>query len=186
MKKSLLILFLALGTHILFAQAFAKDTVHINAGVGLGWPYKFEKIYASMWSLPAFSASIERGFYAFDSIGSISVGLQLSYKYLENKRLNKVATWNNYLVGATAKFNFYYFNNYKIIPYAGLYGGINAIKFEDTFYSNSNDYPTNYNGVFPLAYIFAGAKYISKPTFGVYGEFSYGFTYFTLGLYKVL
>lgn len=168
------------------AQAFAKDTVHVNFGAGVGWPYKFEDIYSNIWSPPAFTASVERGFFSFDNIGSISIGLSGSYKYLENKRLNKIATWNNFLIGAMARFNFYYFNDKKFIPYAGAFGGINAIKFKDTFYNTSNDYPTNYNGIFPLAYVFAGVKYISKPTFGVYAEVSYGFTYLTVGIYKVL
>ena len=169
-----------------FAQTFSKDSVHFNFGVGIGWPYEFEEEYDKLWSLPAFTASIEKGFFSFDSIGSISVGVSTSYKYFENKRNNKVAQWNNFLIGAMARFNFYFLNDKKLIPYIGVFGGINTIKFKDNFYAKSNDYPTNYNGIFPIAYVFAGVKYISKPTFGIYGEVSYGFTYLTLGIYKVL
>ena len=186
MKKVFILVVIVFIAHSIKAQPFAKDTVHINFGAGIGWPYNFEEIYSKIWSPPAITVSVERGFFSFDSICTVSIGLSGSYKYLENKRLSTIATWNNFLIGAMARVNFYFLNNKKFIPYVGLFGGINAIKFNDSFYSTSNDFPTNYNGVFPLAYVFGGFKYISKPRFGVYAEGSYGFTYLTVGIYKVL
>ena len=186
MRNIFIVLLFVIISNTLSAQAFAKDTVHVNFGLGLGWPYKFEKIYDDIWSVPALTVSIERGFFAFDSVGSVSLGLSGSYKYLQCNRQSKTATWNNIVVGAMARFNLYYFNDKKFIPYVGVFGGINAIKFQDPYYNSSNDYPTNYNGVYPLAYIFAGGKYISTPTFGMYAEISYGFSYLTFGIYKVL
>lgn len=168
------------------AQSFDKDTVHFNVCAGFGWPYEFDKSYTSIWSLPAFSAQVERGVYTFDSLGTISIGLSGTYKYLENKRLNTVAVWNNYVVGALVKFNFHFLNSYRLIPYAGLYGGINAIKFSDNFFTHSSEYPVDYNGVFPLTYVFAGVKYMSTKNFGIYAEGSYGFSWISFGLYKVL
>ena len=160
--------------------------MHINFSAGVGWPYTFDDFYTKLFSLPAFTVSVERGFFPIDSIGVISIGLSGSYKYLEDKRVNKKATWNNFLIGAMARFNFYFLNNKKFIPYVGLFGGINAIKYKDSFYNSSTDYPTNYNGIFPLAYVFGGIKYTSKRSFGVFAEASYGFTYLSFGIYKVL
>ena len=187
MKKIFFVISFLIISSTITAQTFNKDTVHFNFGSGIGWSYHLDKkVYCDLWSLPAFVGTIERGFFDLDSMISFSAGVTVAYKYLENKKTNTIATWNNFLIGATGRLYFNHFSKSKFIPYGGLFGGINAIKFRDNFYSNSNGYPTDYNGIYPIAYIFAGVKYISKPHFGVYGEVSYGFTYFTLGLYKVL
>jgi len=187
MKKTFILISFFIITTTVSSQTFSKDTVHFNFGCGIGWTYHLDKkVYCNLWSLPAFIGTIERGFFNLDSLTCFSAGLTTSYKYLKNEKPSTIATWNNFLIGATARVYFNHFSKSKFIPYAGFFGGINAIKFKDTFFSNSSEYPTDYNGVYPIAYIFAGAKYLSKSHFGVYGEVSYGFTYLTLGIYKVL
>ncbi|MDD3877830.1 MAG: hypothetical protein PHT69_14510 [Bacteroidales bacterium] len=184
MNRVIILLLLFFCISFSHAQLFSKDTMHMNLSVGIGWSYSFDNaLYKNRWSLPSLSAEVERGFFNIGNVGCIAVGMRGTYKYLQNRNPLGDAYWHNVLVGATGKFYLNYFNNLKIIPYAGFFGGFNAITFTDNSFSSSSFYPTNYNGVFPLIYVFGGAKYQSKNNYGILAEFAYGLAFATLGVY---
>jgi len=167
-----------------FSKLFAKDTIHVNFSAGAGWSYAIDRIvYKNMWSLPSFNLEVERGFFSIGDFGCVAGGIRTTYKYLHNRNPNGDAYWHNFLLGGTAKLYVRYFNDIRLIPYAGFFGGINAITFHDNSFPNSTLYPTNYNGLFPIVYVFGGLKYQSKSNYGVFAEFAYGLAFANLGVY---
>jgi len=184
MKSKLIFISVLLFPLYASTQLFYKDTVHLGFGAGIGWPYEYNKtLYSHTSALPSFNFEIERGFFNYDSIFTFSLGLRGTYKYVASNKPNSKAYWHNIVVGPVAKLYFVYFNHKGYIPYVGIMGGVNAITFKDNAFLNSNFYPIDYNGVYPLLYGFIGAKYQSSPKFGIFGEASWGFAYATLGVY---
>lgn len=177
------------------SKCFNENTKVLNAGIGFGTGYynAYRGGYYTSRVSPAFSLSYEQALSKKLGPGFLGLGAYLGYQsatskydhdyyggnyyYYEHK-------WKNFLVAARGAYHLDFLNSERAEVYAGLIAGLRIQTYQ---YETNNPDPytnnkLNQGSVYPVASLFAGARWYFVPNVGVFGEVGYGISYATLGL----
>jgi len=165
--KSLIFFLLTGFSWNVFAQdeAFNKDDMIINAGVGLG-TYISDK--GLSMTVPPISASFEYGIVdLFGGRGGIGVGGYAAY--LLRKSNDGNYNVGNFIIGPRGLFHYQFVE--KLDTYAGVMFGYDVV-------SSSHEVPSasGFSSTF-----FLGARYYLTSNIGFFGELGYGVSPLQLG-----
>jgi hypothetical protein len=189
MKKLLIVAVLVFSSSIIFAQEqnFKKNSLNLNAGIGIGGHYAAWNSYSSQ--SPEIGISADYGIIDNVGPGTIGAGLYLGYKkmgYKENYYDGSNSyyykwNWTYTIVGVRGTY-YYTLDNPKIEVYGGALLGVLMEKFKhksnDPYWQN---YEYNYGGSDLSLTVFAGGKFNITKKLGIFGEVGYGISYLTLG-----
>lgn len=203
MKKSLLILCtIAAGlfTNSTRAQCYDENTKLINLGVGFGNTYYKYFVRGGEYSAgvtPIFSLSYEQPLPRKVGPGYIGVGAYLSFQHAFQRREYKTYVYdgivyndayyqrniNNYVIAARGAYHWDVLNFDKGEVYAGSIIGVRITTDNYTYHRTNHDDVTNEVGgtVFPVAVVYAGARWYFSDHVGFYGEVATGLSIITGG-----
>ena len=155
-----------------FAQdeAFNKDDMVVNAGVGLG-SYISDKGFSM--SVPPISASFEYAIVdLFNGRGGIGVGGYAGYLLRKSNGDNSFNV-GDFIIGPRGLFHYQFLE--KLDTYAGVLLGYDVVSF-------NNSANTNISGSGIYTAYFIGGRYYIANNFGVFAELGYGISPLQIGL----
>ena len=184
MKRSILLIVLALSTTLLFSQSFKKGDQAINVGIGLGNTGSFGAGYKGF--VPSIQGSYEYGIVEVpmgaELTGVVSVGGYLgwaTYKYAWSYWDNISYVYNTFVFGARGNYHFIFHD--KLDTYAGIWLGYRLVNGK---WKGDGQVPANWSAtssnITGGAYV--GARWFFKPNFAAYAELGYLISVLNLGV----
>jgi hypothetical protein len=180
MRKLLLsfvVVFFTLTQLVAQEPSYSKGDKALNLGIGFGSTWYSGTYYHS--SVPPVSASLEFG--VADNIlekGVIGVGPYFGYSSYKWDYSGWGYKYTNLIIGVRGNFHYPLAN--KLDTYVGLLIGYNVVSSKEFGTPVGYDYSASSGGIRSAGYV--GARYLFKPSFGVFAELGYGVTYLNVGV----
>ncbi|MBL1407619.1 hypothetical protein [Sphingobacterium faecale] len=175
MKRTIFILWAICIATWAQAQSFQKETIAINAGIGLG-----TALGGLGKARPAISASVDYGVWDIGGPGVISLGGYVGntgYRYSSGAY---TAKWNYVVIGARGAYHYRGFTSVpKLDAYGGAMLGYNMVRYssdgEDIALADSYGSGIGLSG-------FLGGRWFFTPKTGAYAELGYGVSVLNVGI----
>ncbi|SKB54691.1 hypothetical protein SAMN05660226_01871 [Parapedobacter luteus] len=173
MKKTILILSVALMATGAYAQSFQKGTSAVNAGVGFG-----TNLGGLGNARPAVSVSYEYGNWEVGGPGVISLGGYIGNTGYRYRSSGYTQRWNYTVVGARSA---YHYNGFENVPNLDVYGGLMLAYNIASYKAEGYDGPNTYgSGLGFSAYL--GGRWFFSNNIGLYTELGFGVSVLNAGI----
>jgi hypothetical protein len=186
LRSILLGAMLVLGIGSASAQAFSSESLHLNAGIGIGG-YLSYAYFGDFNTSPALFLAVDKGMDVELGPGTLGIGGFAAYKtssytYTYGNDTDE-GRWTNAIIGARGTWHLNTISNPALDVYGALHLGLvmQSYKFESTnsFYDN---YVYDSNSSF-LYYSFSvGGKYFLTDAIGVFAELGWDIAYLKAGV----
>ncbi len=172
-------------TTIVQSQPFVKGSSVVSAGIGFGSSFGG---FATSSETPGLSVQYEKGMWAIDGPGIISLGGYVGYKSFKHSNQYTAQytynqKWSYTIIGVRSAYHYNGIKSDEFDVYGGLMLSYNILSYS---YQDNNPSGVKFNsGSFGSAMgfsIYFGGRYFFAKNFAAQAELGYGVNFLNLGL----